>query len=197
RQSGRFPIWWVEAGDKASRNRVDAGGEDNRNGLRGPYHRPHGGCVAADQHDCDAATDEIDRQPGHPVIMALGPTILHGDLAALDEARFGQAAAKCGHVFRPFRRRHAVQDSDHWHRRLLCAGRERPRRRAAEQRDELASLHSITSSARASSVAGTSRPSARAVTRLMIRSNLVGCSTGKSAGLAPRKILSTYSAARR
>src|SRR4029077_10741754 len=40
--------------------------------------------------------------------------------------------------------------------------------------------YSITSSARASSVAGTSRPSARAVTRLMIRSNLVGCSTGKS-----------------
>src|ERR1700745_3623863 len=57
--------------------------------------------------------------------------------------------------------------------------------------------YSITSSARASSVAGTSRPSARAVTRLMIRSNLVGCSTGKSAGLGPRKILSTYPAARR
>src|SRR5262249_42499869 len=35
------------------------------------------------------------------------------------------------------------------------ARRERPRRRAAEQRDELAALHSITSSARASSVGGT------------------------------------------
>ena len=33
------------------------------------------------------------------------------------------------------------------------------RRHAAEQRDELASPHSITSSARASSVGGTSRPS--------------------------------------
>src|SRR5262249_19011159 len=39
---------------------------------------------------------------------------------------------------------------------LLRARRERPRRRAAEQRDELAPLHSITSSARASSVGGTS-----------------------------------------
>ena len=40
--------------------------------------------------------------------------------------------------------------------RLLRARRERPRgRRAAEQRDELAPPHSITSSARASSVGGT------------------------------------------
>src|SRR5215831_475122 len=61
----------------------------------------------------------------------------------------------------------------------------------AEQRDERAALHSITSSARASSVGGISRPSALAVVRLMIRSNLLGCSTGMSPGLAPRRILST------
>src|SRR5262249_46377851 len=53
-----------------------------------------------------------------------------------------------------------------------------------EQRDEFAPVHSITSSARASSVYGTSRPSALAAVRLMINSNLVGCSTGMSAGLA-------------
>src|SRR5712664_3968310 len=57
--------------------------------------------------------------------------------------------------------------------------------------------YSITSSARASSVGGTSRPSAWAVIRLMTKSNLVGCSTGMSPGFAPRRILSTYSAARR
>jgi hypothetical protein len=57
--------------------------------------------------------------------------------------------------------------------------------------------YSITSSARASSVGGTSRPSALAVLRLISISNLVGCSTGRSAGFAPLKILSTYSAARR
>jgi hypothetical protein len=55
----------------------------------------------------------------------------------------------------------------------------------------MARAYSITSSARASSVGGTSRPSAFAVVKLMTRSNLVGCSTGRSAGLAPRKILST------
>src|SRR6478752_7469959 len=57
--------------------------------------------------------------------------------------------------------------------------------------------HSITSSARASSDGGTVRLSALAVVRLMMRSNLVGCSTGMSPGFVPRRILSTYSAARR
>jgi hypothetical protein len=41
------------------------------------------------------------------------------------------------------------------------------------------------------------RPSALAVLRLTTSSNFVGCSTGRSAGFAPRKILSTNSAARR
>src|SRR5262249_34359538 len=58
---------------------------------------------------------------------------------------------------------------------LLRARRERPRgRRAAEQRDELATLHSITSSARASSVGGSWRPSAFAVVRLITSSYFVG-----------------------
>src|SRR5262245_41521151 len=76
---------------------------------------------------------------------------------------------------------------------LLCARRHRPRRsRAAEQRDELAaSAHSITSSARASSVGGTVRPSALAVLRLSTSSYLVGACTGKSAGFSPRRMRST------
>src|SRR5262249_19845348 len=46
-------------------------------------------------------------------------------------------------------------------------------------------LHSITSSARASRVAGTVRPSALAVLRLMASSYLFGACTGRSAGFAP------------
>jgi MFS family permease len=57
--------------------------------------------------------------------------------------------------------------------------------------------YSITSSACTSIDGGTVRPSALAVLRLTARSNLVGCSTGISPGFAPRKILSTCSAARR
>jgi hypothetical protein len=51
--------------------------------------------------------------------------------------------------------------------------------------------YSITSSALASNVGGISIPSAFAVLRLMINSNFVGCSTGRSAGFAPLSILST------
>jgi hypothetical protein len=58
---------------------------------------------------------------------------------------------------------------------LLRARRERPRRRAAKQDDDLTPPdHSITSSARASSETGTSRPSALAALRLMTSSYLVG-----------------------
>src|SRR5262245_60552538 len=64
--------------------------------------------------------------------------------------------------------------------------RQRPRRRrAAEQRDELAALHSITSLAMASKVFGIARPMALAVLRLMTSSNLVGCTTGKSPAFSP------------
>src|SRR6516164_5613878 len=47
----------------------------------------------------------------------------------------------------------------------------------------------MTSSARASSIGGRSRPIAFAACRLMTSSNLVDCMTGRSAGLAPFKIL--------
>ena len=54
---------------------------------------------------------------------------------------------------------------------FLCCGDSPPR-------------YSITSSARASRVGGTSRPSKLAVLRLMINKNLVGKATGRWAGLA-------------
>src|SRR5215217_4445614 len=50
--------------------------------------------------------------------------------------------------------------------------------------------HSITSSARASSVGGISRPSALAVLRLMTSSYLVGACTGRSAGFSPLRMRS-------
>src|SRR5215204_3248692 len=71
---------------------------------------------------------------------------------------------------------------------MLRVRAERPRRRARKPRDELASPHSITSSARASRVGGTSRPSALAVLRLRISSTFVDCTTGRSAGFSPLRI---------
>src|SRR5262249_19786033 len=73
--------------------------------------------------------------------------------------------------------------------RLLRASRERPRRSAAEQRDELAPPHhSITSSAICWRWVGPSRPSMSAVCALMTSSNLLDCTTGKSAGFAPLRM---------
>src|SRR5262245_16250090 len=71
----------------------------------------------------------------------------------------------------------------------------RPRRqrpggcRAADERDELATPHhSITSSAATSSLSGTVMPSILAVEALRISSNLLACTTGSSAGLAPLRM---------
>jgi hypothetical protein len=55
----------------------------------------------------------------------------------------------------------------------------------------------ITSSAWKRRVGGIVSPRALAVLRLMTSSNFMGCSTGRSAGLAPLRILSTKPAARR
>ena len=49
----------------------------------------------------------------------------------------------------------------------------------------------ITLSARTSTFGGIVRPICFAVLRLITNSNFVGCSTGRSAGLAPFRILST------
>src|SRR5262249_39446520 len=73
---------------------------------------------------------------------------------------------------------------------------QRPRRRAAEQRDELAAPHSITSSARNRNDSGIVKPIAFAVLRLTTSSNFVGCSTGRSAGFETSRILCTRAALR-
>src|SRR5262249_8852643 len=72
---------------------------------------------------------------------------------------------------------------------LLRARRKRPRGRSAdEKRYECAPLHSITSSAVARSDGGTVRPSSLAVWALITSSNLLDCTTGRSAGLAPLRM---------
>jgi hypothetical protein len=61
--------------------------------------------------------------------------------------------------------------------------------KAAVSKAARQTIYSITSSARASSVGGTSRPSALAVPTLMTSSNFVCCRTGRSAGFSPLRIL--------
>jgi len=61
----------------------------------------------------------------------------------------------------------------------------------------LRTAHSITSSALASNLSETVMPSALAVLRLIIRSALVDCWTGRSDGFSPLRIRPVYPPARR
>src|SRR5215468_9425325 len=74
---------------------------------------------------------------------------------------------------------------------LPCRWRSRPQHQKRTNALQQMTAYSITSSAIASNLSGTLRPSALAVLRLMTSSSLVGSSTGMSAGLVPRTILST------
>src|SRR5262245_27696290 len=116
--------------------------------------------------------------------------VLHRYVLALEVAGFVEALAERGGKGRI--RCSGIGESDDRRRWLLRPRRERPRcRRAAEQRDERAPLHSITSSARNRNDSGIVSLSALAVVKLITRSNFLGCSTGMSPGFAPRRILST------
>src|SRR5216683_7219100 len=64
-------------------------------------------------------------------------------------------------------------------------------------RNNTGGCHSKISSARTKSEGAIVKPRAFAVFALMISSNLVGCSTGRSPGFAPLRILSTKDGARR
>src|SRR5262245_23318239 len=129
-----------------------------------------------------------------PVGLVIGKAKFEGNVAPLGPSQFLQALLERGEPALPFRIIFGkpLQYSDAPHSLALLRARgKRPRRRDAEQCDEIATFHSITSSARASSVSGTSRPSALAVLRLMTRSYLAGACTGRSPGFSPLRMRST------
>src|SRR5262249_17763997 len=135
------------------------------------------------------ALDQISRQFRQSVVLALSRTVLNRDVLPLRITSFLQALTECTHQVHGAFNRRAPEEPNHRPRRLLRARRERPcGSHAAEQRDELAAIHSITSSERACRVGGTSKPGALAVLRLIPSSKVVGCTTGRSPGLAPPRM---------
>src|SRR5262249_42427488 len=139
--------------------------------------------------DIDLEPDELGGDLGEAFAASLRPAILDRDVAAFDPADFVQPLHQGGDRLADHRRRGPAKEPDSWQlRRLLRARRERPgSRRAAEQRDERAPSHSITSSASNCIELGTARPSAFAVLKLITNSNLVDRCTGRSAGFSPLK----------
>src|SRR5262245_56401529 len=145
------------------------------------------------------AAYEIGHQFRNSGKVVLCPAVFNCYVLTLDVAGFTQSfAERCQQTrHRLWRIRMDISDDGNgW---LPRARRERPKKRrrdrgAADKRDELAALHSITLSARRTRPAGTSCPIALAVFRLITSSNVVGCSTGRSAGFAPLRILATIRA---
>src|SRR5689334_8714199 len=106
--------------------------------------------------------------------MIFHPSISDPDTLSLDVTGLVQGLAKRDQSRLRFHGGSA-EKPDCWHCALLCACRSRPshRPRAPEERDEFSAVHSITSSARASSVGGTVSPSALAILKFKTSSNLV------------------------
>src|SRR5256885_2387635 len=102
--------------------------------------------------------------------MAFGPAILDGDTLPDDVAGPLEAVRQPDDIVFVGCGRAGADKSDHRHRGLLRARRERPRCcRAAEQFNELAASHySITASARASIVGEMAKPITHAVLRLSL-----------------------------
>src|SRR5262245_43719421 len=132
--------------------------------------------------------------------MTLRPAVFDRHILSLDVAGFAQSLAE--RVHKRVRRRAGrpgVEDPDHRYCLLLRPSRERHGEDApTHHSDERSPVHhSMTWSARPSTDCGIFRPRALAVWRLTTRSNLVGCSMGKSPGFAPFKIFATCPPARR
>src|SRR5271169_1874022 len=134
--------------------------------------------------------DKLGRDLGVALGASLGPAILDRDGATLDPAEFTQSPHKSSRPRTIFRSISAQEPDGRQLARLLRACSERPSDcRTAGKRDELAPSHSITSSARATTFVGISRPIAFAVFRLITNSNVTGWAKGRSSGLVPRRIL--------
>src|SRR5262249_51347550 len=140
---------------------------------------------AGDHHDVVGAARQLLGQRGQPLGSSVSVAVFDEKVLSFNPSELAHAAAEAVDV----RMRRDGEPADAGAPRLLRArgagptGGER-----ADKGDKFAPLHSIASSARASSAGGTSIPSALAVLRLMLRIYLVGCSTGRSAGEAPLRI---------
>src|SRR5262245_42216193 len=107
----------------------------------------HYGWGSPRDDDVDFEPGKLGRDFGQALAAPVCPAIFDRDRAALDPAEFPEALRECGRSLTFAQGCALTQKADGQQLpRLLRARRERPRRRAAEQRDELAPPdHSITS----------------------------------------------------
>ena len=87
------------------------------------------------------SANQVGRKLRQSIVLKVRPTKFDRQISTFDIAIFLQALReRIGYIFR-FARRPGAEIADRRRRPLLPARRERPSRRAAEQRDELAASH--------------------------------------------------------
>src|SRR5262249_16724722 len=191
----RIAAWPGKAGDKSKPDRIFVDAKDDGDCCGCCLGSEGGGRSECGNHG-NLAAYQLGCQRRKSIILAIGPAIDNGHVLAFNIAGFRQGTMKSAQPVRDGVSRRRIEKSDHRHR-TLRARRQRPRGRAAEERESVAPLHSITSLARSSIEVGTSSSSTLAVLRLRTNSKFVAPSNGRSAGLAPLRIFSTSPAQRR
>src|SRR5215469_8080640 len=135
---------------RSASNRVAPDGEKDRNHRRRGLSCQCRRRTTGGRDESDSPPDEISGELRQSVDVILCPTVFKGDVLAFDVAGLLEPFTKLAQDPSVALRRCGVEQPNYW--QLLRLRRQRPRsRRTTEQRDELASPHSITSSARASS----------------------------------------------
>src|SRR5262249_39660627 len=129
--------------DQAVSNRIGARRHDDWDSLRDSFRRPDCRC-AFGHDDIQPQSNQLGCDLRKRVLLALGKAVLDANVLPLDPAVFLQCLTKCLNLPPPPRgARAARQEKANRPRssRLLRARRERPRRRAADESDELAAFH--------------------------------------------------------
>src|SRR5262249_3828520 len=89
-------------------------------------------------NDRHPSMHKIGGERGQLIVLSVSPAIVQGEVSTLEESSIIQALSDQCVERRVNGRRTGAKNSNHWHRWLLRPRRERPRRRAAEQRGKLA-----------------------------------------------------------
>ena len=124
----------VQAGDKAKRQRVAPTTKRSGSSRLLPLLAvPQG----HSRRSRPPTANEVGGQRGQSIVLVVRPAVFDREVLALDIACLFQAPMERGQEGRVLAGRPAVEEPDYRQRRLLRAGGERPRSRAAEKRDEL------------------------------------------------------------
>jgi hypothetical protein len=143
----------VQTVDEAKPHRITTKPNHNWNRLGHRSCCQRRSCAAGRDNHIHLTANQIGRQCRQSVILAVRPAKFDCHIAAPDETSFAQTLVERAQIVRHFVGRSDAEKPCDRHRRLLRPCRERPRRRAAEQRDEIAasdeSCHLIPPAGRA------------------------------------------------